>query len=298
MRFSSSSSSMIPYGVQLTCYSSSQNSGKHICKFQMKRYIEWGQRWSWVLPPWSWCVSPSWCGWTPYYWDIMEASSHKHDQLLTLIPAPLPSLGDKDWGWKSHFWLWFDPSGDQPPSRSHPELVHWNKRCFQCSSHSFRNLQGLPRWCSGKQSAANAGDAGLIPESGRSPGVGNGNPFQYSCLGNPMDRGAWWAMVQWVTIELDMTYWLNNNNSNKGLRSFVPGTRGKDQYIHLYYLTAAAAAKSLQSCLTLCDPIDSSLPGSPVPGILQARTLEWVAISFSNAWKWKVKVKSLSRVQL
>ena len=61
---------------------------------------------------------------------------------------------------------------------------------------------------------------------------------------------------------------------------------------------AAAAAKSLQSCLTLCDPIDGSPPGSPVPGILQARTLEWVAISFSNAWKWKVKAKSLSRVWL
>ena len=62
--------------------------------------------------------------------------------------------------------------------------------------------------------------------------------------------------------------------------------------------TAAAAAKSLQLCLTLCDPIDSSSPGSAVPGILQARTLEWGAISFSNAWKWKVKVKSLSCVQL
>ena len=61
---------------------------------------------------------------------------------------------------------------------------------------------------------------------------------------------------------------------------------------------AAAAAKSLQSCLTLCDPIDGSPPGSPVPGILQAGTLEWVAISFSNAWRWKVKVKSLSRVRL
>ena len=60
----------------------------------------------------------------------------------------------------------------------------------------------------------------------------------------------------------------------------------------------AAAAKSLQSCPTLCHPIDGSPPGSPVPEILQARTLEWVAISFSNAWKWKVKVKSLSRVWL
>jgi len=57
-------------------------------------------------------------------------------------------------------------------------------------------------------------------------------------------------------------------------------------------------AKSLQSCPTLCDPIDGSPPGFPVPGILQARTLEWVAISFSNAWKWKEKVKSLSHVRL
>ena len=64
-------------------------------------------------------------------------------------------------------------------------------------------------------------------------------------------------------------------------------------YISIYIGFAAAAAKSLQLCPTLCDP-----PGSPVPGILPARTVEWVAISFSNAWKWKVKVKSLSRVQL
>ena len=63
-------------------------------------------------------------------------------------------------------------------------------------------------------------------------------------------------------------------------------------------MTAAAAAKSLQSCLTLCDPIDGSPQGPAVPGILQARTLEWVAISSSNAWKGKVKVKSLSRVRL
>ena len=68
----------------------------------------------------------------------------------------------------------------------------------------------------------------------------------------------------------------------------------------IYFPTAAAAAaaKSLQSCLTLCDPIDGSPPGSTVPGILQARTLEWVAISFSNAWKWKGKGKSLSCVWL
>jgi len=69
---------------------------------------------------------------------------------------------------------------------------------------------------------------------------------------------------------------------------------------HIFFLNLlfAAAAKLLQSCPTLWDPIDSSPPGSPVPGILQARTLEWVAISFSSAWKWKVKVKLPSRVWL
>ena len=63
-------------------------------------------------------------------------------------------------------------------------------------------------------------------------------------------------------------------------------------------LLTAGAAKSHQSCPTLCDPTEGHPPGSPVPGILQARTLEWVAISFSNEWKWKVQVKSLSRVRL
>ena len=72
------------------------------------------------------------------------------------------------------------------------------------------------------------------------------------------------------------------------------------QHMWCYFINsnAAAAAESLQSCPTLCDPIDGSPPGSPVPGTLQARTLEWVAISFSNAEKWKVKVKSLSHVRL
>ena len=75
-----------------------------------------------------------------------------------------------------------------------------------------------------------------------------------------------------------------------------------ERYFHciqdLAIMKTSAAAKSLQLCLTLCNPIDSSPPGSPIPGILQARTLQWVAISFSNAWKWKVKVKLLSRVWL
>ena len=73
---------------------------------------------------------------------------------------------------------------------------------------------------------------------------------------------------------------------------------GKDPDAGRDWGQEAAAAKSLQSCPTLCDPIDGSPPGSPAPGILQARTLVWVAISFSNACKWQVKVKLLSRVRL
>ena len=69
-------------------------------------------------------------------------------------------------------------------------------------------------------------------------------------------------------------------------------------YPKLHKEKTTAAAEPLQSCPTLCNPIDGSPPGSPVPGILQARTLEWVAISFSNAWKWEVKVKLLSHIWL
>ena len=76
----------------------------------------------------------------------------------------------------------------------------------------------------------------------------------------------------------------------------IGGTRLKIWFVFTSY--AATAAKSHQSFPTLCDPIDGSPQGSPVPGILQARTLEWVAISFSSAWKWKVKVKSLSCIWL
>ena len=81
-------------------------------------------------------------------------------------------------------------------------------------------------------------------------------------------------------------------------RADLFGTQTLKKYSHERSFAAAAGAKSLQSCPTLCDPIDGSPPGSPIPGILQVRTLEWVAISLSNAWKWKVKGKSLSPVWL
>ena len=101
--------------------------------------------------------------------------------------------------------------------------------------------------------------------------------------------------------------WVKTIQASSCRALFINSTKNTAPFhiVCLYHLLfcgcpciTAAAAKLLQSCLTLCDPIDGSPPGSPVPAILQARTLEWVAISFSNAWKWKVKVKSLSSVQL
>ena len=75
----------------------------------------------------------------------------------------------------------------------------------------FSCFIGLAWWLSSKESACNVGDPGSIPGSGRSLGEGNGNPLQYSCLGNPMDRGAWWATVHGVSKELDTTSSLNNS---------------------------------------------------------------------------------------
>ena len=101
---------------------------------------------------------------------------------------------------------------------------------------------------------------------------------------------------------LQQEYWSELPNPSPG---DLPNPGMEPRFPHwrwilyqLSYQGSPAAAKSLQSCLTLCDPMDGSPPGSPVPGILQARTLEWVAISFSNVGKCKVKVKSLSRVRL
>ena len=118
-------------------------------------------------------------------------------------------------------------------------------------------------------------------------------------LGNSSAEGKW-LMFSWRFLPstfpalgfwfkwLSFTYTKSLPYNSPKLTCFKP----------LKSAAAAAAAKSLQLCLTLCNPIDGSPPGSPIPGILQARTLEWIAISFSNAWKWKVKGKSLSRVRL
>ena len=160
-----------------------------------------------------------------------------------------------------------------------------------------KDSEGLPYWLSGKESACQYRWCRIRKIPWRR------KPLQYSYLGNSMDSRAWWATVYVVAIrvghDLATKTTTNKRTQKHKFLAFY--------FIRLQYLIKAistklylnaAAAKSLQSCLTLCDPIDGSPPGSPVPGILQARTLESVAISFSNAWKWKVKVKSLSRVRL
>ena len=173
----------------------------------------------------------------------------------------------------------------------------------------------------GKESTCNVGDTGLIPWLGRSPGEGIGYPLQYSwaslvALMVKNLLGMWETWVWSLGWEDPLKEGMATHSSilawriiwTGRLQSMVSQRVGHStkQTVHngkaLCHTggkrPTAATAKSLQSCLTLCDPIDSSPPGSSVPRILQARTLEWVAIFFSNAWKWKVKVKSLSRVWL
>ena len=147
--------------------------------------------------------------------------------------------------------------------------MFFKSQWFSVENGEYFCLKRDPDGSVSKKSACNAGDLGLITGLGGSPGGENGQPTPVFLPG----------VCPW-TEELGR------------LLSMGSQRIGHDGVI------AAAAAKSLQSCLTLCDPIDRSPPGSPIPGIFQARVLEWVAISFSNAWKWKVKVKSLSRFRL
>ena len=107
--------------------------------------------------------------------------------------------------------------------------------------------------------------------------------------------------VSWEVIYIMSFYKAGTSRLQKTSVKCLSALRtGKTRNTGILYsvFPAAAAAKSLQSCPTLCNPIDGSPPGSLIPGILQARTPEWVAISFSNSWKWKEKVKSLSCVRL
>ena len=133
-------------------------------------------------------------------------------------------------------------------------------------------------------------------QPGRGVGDGKGRPDVLRFMGAPRVGHDWatdWTELNWDNLP-GCCY---HSNRKRGMKTCC---RLVDIFSNsnLKLLAAAAAAASLQSCPTLCDPIDGSPPGSPVPGILQARILEWVAIPFSNAWRWKVKVKSLSPVRL
>ena len=168
-------------------------------------------------------------------------------------------------------------------------------RCSLCCGPALIAGQGstslgFPGGSAGKESTCNVGDLGLIPGLGRSPGEGIGYPLQYSGLENSM-----YCIAHRVTKSRT---WVNDFHFH--YESYSPQSLYDLVFsLHKWGNDApAAAAKSLQSCPTLWDLIDGSSPGSLVPGIVQARILEWIAIVFSNAWKWKVKVKLLSCVWL
>ena len=139
----------------------------------------------------------------------------------------------------------------------------------------------------------------IFPTKGLNTGLGHCRKILYhlSPLGSPYDLTIHGSVQELPSILFyyqcltHWSWWITWKYLLESIQVLVS---------HFNYATKvlAAAAKSLQACPTLCDPIDSSPPGFPVPGILQGRTLEWAAISFSNAWKWKVKVKLLSRVWL
>ena len=132
----------------------------------------------------------------------------------------------------------------------------------------------LPKWCRGKESACQCRRLKrhqFNPWVRKIPKGGNSSGFQDSCLENFMKRGTWRATVH-GSQKSDKTEWLS-----KHIHTHIHNSTTN------WVSAAAVAAKSLQSCLTLCDPIDGSPPGSSVPRILQGRILEWVAISFSNS---------------
>ena len=141
--------------------------------------------------------------------------------------------------------------------------------------HVFLSLTFPLKWCFRLQDWLDSGSVFLVRKLNRKCCELHRNPLK----GGRRVRG----LVGDVVVEVE-----------------IQGTQGSGYTLRKLHSgpAAAAAAKLLQSCPTLCNPRDGSPPGSPIPGILQARTLEWVAISSSNEWKWKVKVKLLSRVRL
>ena len=156
------------------------------------------------------------------------------------------------------------------------------------SYHAYRFPWWLQLVMNLPANAGNIRDMGSMSGLERSPGEGNGNLLHYSCLENSMDRGAWWVTTHGVSQarileQVAISFSRGSSRPREGSPVSCVSCIGR-LILHHWTLgspipstaAATAAAKSLQSCPTLCDPIDSSPPVSPIPGILQARTLEWV----------------------
>ena len=148
-------------------------------------------------------------------------------------------------------------------------------------------MEGFPGGSVVKNLPANAEDTGLIPGLGRSLEEGNGNPVQYSCLGSPMDRGARQDIVCCCCCKSLQSYPTVQPHRWQPTRLPRPwDSPGKNTGVGCYFLLQCMKVKSesevAQSCLTLCDPMDCSPPGSSIHGIFQARVLEWGATAFSD----------------
>ena len=161
-------------------------------------------------------------------------------------------------------WVWANSRRLVKDREAWRAAVHGVTKIWIQLTNWTKTKMGFPGGLAVKNPPANAGNMGLSPRLVRSPGEGNGNPFQYSCSGNPMDRGAWWATVH--EVPKNQT-WLNKQRF-KWMNCVVNVNKVK--------------VKSLSRVWLCCDPMDYSLPSSSVHGIFQAIVMEWVAISFSR----------------
>ena len=223
--------------------------------------------------------------------SVVSNSLQPHGLQHTRPPCPLPTSGVYSNSCPLSQWCHPTISSSVVPFSSHLQSCP--------ASGSFEISQFF---ASGGQRTGVSASASVLPKS-----IQGWFPLRLTGLISLQSRGLFKRLLQhdsskasilwcsaFFTVQLSHLYITTGKTIALTIRTFV----GKVMSLLFSTATAALTAKSLQSCPTLCDPIDGSPPGSPVPGILQARTPEWVAISFSNVWKWKVKVKSLSHIRL
>ena len=214
-----------------------------------------------------------------------------------LAPSSGVNLKRRGSGAVTTFHVWLTPYNEPTPST-----------CQSCLGSPFAlflwiedKCIGLPWWLRGKESTCHCSRHGFDPWVRKICWRRKWQPIPAFLPRDFHGQRSLADYSPWSHRESDTTEWPTTNASPLLDLEMETKTIFINLYISLLpsqHFASYAAAKSHQSCPTLCDPRDGSPPGSLIPGILQARTLEWVAISFSSAGKWKVKVKSLSRVQL